>query len=64
MVFHSNKMDSILQKIMDYQKKHKKPDQYVLILLDDVNLSKKSKGMLQLVASQGRHFNIGCVLLC
>ncbi|KAL4500862.1 hypothetical protein ABPG72_020096 [Tetrahymena utriculariae] len=59
LIFESKEMDEVIPKLMKYQAnlKMKKQQKYMIILLDDINLNKKSK-LLDDLYSKSRHYNI------
>jgi len=61
-IFKFNRMTEIIQKILDYQenKIKSKKENFILLILDDVILNKKSD-ILNEIATLGRHYKITCI---
>ena len=61
-IFPSEKLDSVISKLLAYQKSKKKDARKnIILVLDDLPLAKISKG-LSFIATAGRHYNIGSIL--
>nr|AAL73466.1 putative ATPase [Tetrahymena thermophila] len=63
-IFESRQLDEIIPKLMKYQEKEKKKNKqkYMIIVLDDINLNKRSK-LLDDLYSKSRHYNIMVITL-